>query len=294
MIFDIQHFCTHDGPGIRTTVFLKGCPLHCAWCHNPESQSFRQEILVSPQKCIGCKECERVCPHHAPHRILASAQLRSELCGSCIACAEACPAEALEISGRRASVEEVLQEVLMDKDHYDNSTGGVTLSGGEPFASPAFTLPFLKAAKASGLHTAVETSGCCAPELYLEAAPYVDLFLWDIKMLDGELYERYTGGRLSTMLASLDAVCAAVPAERIRFRVLFIPDIHQGLTAQTAAFLAAHPSIEWEIIPYHVLGNSKREKLGREKVLFREPSADEVSGFGTALRSRISAIQAGR
>ena len=292
-IFDIQHFCTGDGPGIRTTVFLKGCTLHCPWCHNPESQSFRPEILLNTMKCIGCGACDAICPAGDAKGTLASAGKRRALCASirdgaglvsgmtaaCSACAGVCPSGCLEIAGKRVSVDEVMQEVLQDEAYYRHSGGGMTLSGGEPMAQPLFSRALLEAARSAGLDTAVETSGDGRPEDFRAAAPYADLWLWDIKMMDAALYRELTGGDLERMLENLSIVASS--GANIRFRVLYVPDFHdrEGIAGATAALLASYPQYEAEVIPYHLLGNAKREKLGLPELRFREPTTEEVARF---------------
>ena len=285
-IFDIQHFCTGDGPGIRTTVFMKGCTLHCPWCHNPESQAFRPEILLNPSLCIGCGACDKVCPAGDAKGTLDSCDTRRSVCtpASCLACSGVCPSGCLEIAGRRVSVEEVMQEVIQDEAYYRHSGGGMTLSGGEPMAQPTFSRELLEAAKKAGLHTAIETSGDGRLEDFLAAVPFVDLWLWDIKMMDAALYKELTGGDLARMLANLDAVAASCAS--IRFRVLYVPDYHNraGVAGATAAFLKSYPQFEWEVIPYHILGNAKREKLGLPELRFREPGSEEISQFTSLIR----------
>ena len=279
-IFDIQHFSTGDGPGIRTTVFLKGCTLRCVWCHNPESQSFSPEILLNHSRCIGCGACDAACPKGDAKTILADAGSRRGLCPpGCRLCADACPTGCLEVAGRSCSVTEIIDELMQDEAYYRNSGGGMTLSGGEPFAQPQFCRQLLQDATAKGLHTAVETSGNGSKDDFLAAAPFVKLWLWDIKLMDPGLYKEYTGGSLRTMLDNLEAV-ASTGAE-IRFRVLFVPDIHlvDGIVEATAALLKQYPQCGAEVIPYHLLGNAKREKLGLPEKRFREPSAPETEAF---------------
>ncbi len=279
-IFDIQHFCTADGPGIRTTVFLKGCTLHCAWCHNPESQSFLPEILLNATRCIGCGACDAVCPQNDAKGILADAQSRRAVCPRlCRLCADACPSGCLEVAGRRVSVEDILDEVMQDEAYYRHSGGGMTISGGEPMAQQEFCKKVLQDAFSRGIHTSLETSGNGLKEDYLTIAPFVNLWLWDIKLMDPALYRQYTGGNLSTVLDNLKAV-ASTGAD-IRFRVLFIPEIHmqEGIAEATAALLKEYPRYSAEVIPYHLLGNAKREKLGLPQIRFREPEASETEDF---------------
>lgn len=282
-IFDIQHFCTGDGPGIRTTVFLKGCSLQCAWCHNPESQSFRPEILLNPTRCIGCGKCDAVCPAGDAKTTLASSALRASNCHLCDACAGACPSGCLETAGKRLSAEEVMREVLQDEAYYRHSGGGMTLSGGEPMAQPEFTLALLKAAREAGLNTAVETSGDGRQQDFRSAASLANLWLWDIKMMDAAKYRELTGGELDRMLANLEVVASS--GASIRFRVLYVPDFHNhnGIMEATAALLARYPYCEMEVIPYHLLGNAKREKLGLPELRFREPTSEEVANFASKL-----------
>ena len=285
-IFDIQHFCTGDGPGVRTTVFLKGCTLHCVWCHNPESQSFKPEILLNGSLCIGCGACDSVCPFGDAKTTLSKAETRA-VCASCTACAGVCPSRCLEIAGKRYKVDEVMAEVLQDEAYYRHSGGGMTLSGGEPMAQPAFSLELLKSAKAAGLHTAVETSGDGRKEDFLAAAPFTDLWLWDVKMMDATLYQELTGGELNRMLTNLEAVAST--GATIRFRVLYVPEFHdrEGIAEATAALLKSYLQYPSEVIPYHLLGNAKREKLGLPEMRFQEPSISETEEFSSKLAEYV-------
>ncbi len=282
-IFDIQHFCTGDGPGIRTTVFLKGCTLRCAWCHNPESQDSRPQILLNLSRCIRCSSCVEVCPVGDPRELLAGEASRRDCPSGCLRCAEACPTGCLEVAGRTVSVPEVMEEVLRDEPYYRHSGGGMTLSGGEPMAQPAFACGLLETASSKGLHTVVETSGNGLKEDFLAAAPWVSLWLWDVKLMDPRLYREHLGGSLERMLDNLAAVASTGAA--IRFRVLFIPELHgrDGVTEATAALLRSYPQYGAEVIPYHLLGNAKREKLGLPEKRFREPMPEEVEAFASAL-----------
>ena len=213
IVFDIQKFSIHDGPGIRTNVFLKGCPLSCLWCHNPESARFQPELFYRDDKCVGCGACVGACPADC-HAVTAEGHLFDRAaCVACGACAEVCPTGALEMCGREMTVDEVMAEVLRDRPFYETSGGGMTVSGGEPFARFPFLLELLKAAKEAGLDTAVETSGFTAPAQIAEAAPYIDTFLYDYKETDPEKHRAFTGvdnAPILENLALLDTLGARV------------------------------------------------------------------------------------
>ena len=267
-IFNIQKFCINDGPGIRTTVFLKGCPLNCLWCHNPESKLTRQELYYDAAKCIGCGGCVVVCPNDC-HNIseLGHGFDRSN-CTVCGGCAEACPAAAMELTGREASVEEILAEVEKDAVFYRNSGGGMTLSGGEPMLQFEFTLALLREAKNRGLHTAMETCGYAPAERYQAIAPYVDLFLFDYKLTDEALHKQYTGVSNQKILENLKML-DQLGAKTV-LRCPIIPGINN--TAEHFAGIAAMAeSMEnvqgVEVEPYHPLGAGKAALLGKEYAL---------------------------
>lgn len=270
-IFDIQHFSTGDGPGIRTTVFFKGCPLHCKWCHNPESQSPDTQIFYTPSKCIGCLTCENVCPQ--------GQEIRHS-----VECAQACPSGCLELVGYDRQADEILREVLKDKAYYDNSGGGVTLSGGEPLFQPDFACEILAMAKDAGLNTAVETSGCGKLFDYMKMLPLADLFLWDVKLMDAELYREYVGGALDHVVDNLRALHQA--GASIRLRLLYIPELHDRpeVLSATRTLLEEFSDLPYDIIPYHPLGNSKRERLGLDTLLFDVPSPQQVKDYCSRLQ----------
>jgi pyruvate formate lyase activating enzyme len=223
MVFDIQRFSIHDGPGIRTTVFLKGCPLRCAWCHNPEGISAGPVVSFLPERCVGCGHCGRACPNgvHAVRDSDGAHVLLRERCVACGRCAEGCYAGALETIGRDMTPADVMAEVLADGPFYANSGGGMTLSGGEPFGQPAFAMDLLRLAKSHGLHCCVETSGAVPTATLLAAAEFVDLFLYDVKDTDDARHRVHVGAPNTLPLANVRALVSRGAA--VRLRVPLIP-----------------------------------------------------------------------
>ena len=208
-VFNIQKFSIHDGPGIRTTVFLKGCPLRCLWCHNPEGLEPSPEIEFEPSKCIGCGACVSACPAGCQTMDEAGRGFDRSRCDRCGKCADVCLTGSLKRVGRRMTVGEVMAKVLDDRLFYETSGGGMTLSGGEPFFQPDFALALLEAAKKEGLHTALETSGFCSRAVLIKAVPLTDLFLFDYKATGDELHKRLTGVLQAPILENLRALSDA-------------------------------------------------------------------------------------
>lgn len=263
-ILNIQRFCTDDGPGIRTTVFLKGCPLHCVWCHNPESQAKRCEIMFDPQKCITCGSCSAVCLRNC-HTFDADHKFERKMCIGCGACAEACPTNSLTLYGKRISVCEAYNEVARDKVFYKTSGGGVTISGGEPLSQPDFTAALLKMCKANGIHTAIETSGFADEKSLFSVIEHCDLVLFDIKETDEELHKRFTGVPLKPILKNLQLINErGIP---FIVRAPIIPSINDR-ESHFFALKGIRTSMGFcqgiQIMPYHNLGSYKYELLNRE------------------------------
>jgi glycyl-radical enzyme activating protein len=262
-IFDIQRFSIHDGPGIRTTVFLKGCPLHCLWCHNPEGIPTTDQLSFLPDKCIGCGYCFRACPNVAHTSDGEEHILNRELCQVCGKCAEECCAKALEIVGRDISVTEVLAEVLRDRPFYETSGGGMTLSGGEPMLQIDFSEALLKAAKEEGLHCALETCGQTEWSRYERVLSHVDLFLFDIKETDPVRHKEYTGADNALILANIKKLHDSGAAMIMRLPT--IPGLNDRPEHfQTVAKLVKTlPNLQGvEVMPYHRLGLSKEQRFG--------------------------------
>jgi pyruvate formate lyase activating enzyme len=264
IIFDLQRFSLHDGPGIRTLVFFKGCPLRCLWCSNPESQRSEPEMLFDPAKCVACGGCVVACPHGAVWRADGGLEGDRARCVACGRCAEACPAEARTVAGRQVSVDEVVVEVLKDAPFFANSGGGVTLGGGEPMAQPDFAQAILTRCRAHGIHTAVETCGHVPWNAIERVLPWTDLFLYDVKHLDAAKHGRETGGEVGLVLASLERLVAA--GASVIARVPVVPGFNDDPESILAiARLVASLGIEsLHLLPYHRLGQGKYRLLGRD------------------------------
>ena len=267
MIFDIQHYAVHDGPGIRTLVFFKGCPLRCLWCCNPESQNFGPELRRSAARCRACYACKDHCTSGAIREGQTGPLMDREACRVCKTwpCVEACPQGALAVMGRAMTAEAVVARVAADAAFYENSGGGVTFSGGEPFAQPEFLEDLLLRCKRLGIRSAVETCGHVPAQTLLELEPLIGLFLFDVKAVAPNLHERCTGASNELILQNLRAL-AERDASKIIVRVPLVPgytDTEENLSA-IASLTAALGIAQAELMPYHELGRDKYEGLGRQ------------------------------
>jgi glycyl-radical enzyme activating protein len=287
MIFDIQRGSMHDGPGIRTVIFLKGCPLQCVWCHNPESKARTKEISFRPESCAACGECVKTC-QHAAHRMVEGVHIydrsRCEQCGECV---ETCLYEALKLAGKEQTVEEVLGVILRDRPFYEQSGGGLTISGGEPLLQAEFTLELLKAAKAEGLNTCLDTCGWFNQRTYEQVLPFVDLFLFDYKATDPETHKRLTGVSNRLILSNLDFLVQQ--GARIRLRCPLIAGINdsQEHLQGIAQLSCRYPELEGiDLMAYHNVGNAKYERYGLENPLPGLTTAEEptMQGWLESLR----------
>ena len=263
-IFDIQRYSIHDGPGIRTTVFLKGCPLKCLWCSNPESQSNRPEIMFDTSRCTQCGRCLDACTYHAIERCDDRIHLIRHLCQGCGECVSACPNEARQLVGRQRDVESVSKEVEKDRLFYKNSGGGITLSGGEPMRQPDFVRLLLKTCKENGIHTVLDSCGYTPLKNWDLVLEYVDMILFDLKQMDTAKHEAYTGVSNEPILSSAKKLSSLnIP---MVIRIPFIPGYTDSLkNLEDIACFAKEIGIrKIELLPFHSLCINKYHKLGKE------------------------------
>ena len=277
-IFDIQRFSLHDGPGIRTTVFLKGCPLDCLWCHNPEGKLSTPQLMFDPHKCQLCSACVDSC-ENGVHEISENKHfINFESCNLSGACTKACPNTALSIVGNNFTVEEIIDIVMRDLSYYKNSGGGLTISGGEPMAQFEFTISLLKSAKKAGLHTVIETCGQAPQKRFAEIAEYVDLFLFDYKITDPQKHKKFTGVANTSIISNLEALLRQ--NANVILRCPIIPSLNndENNFEGIADFCRNHPELKGvELMSYHRMGLDKTKKLGNNLKLFdtQIPTAEE-------------------
>ena len=259
-IFDIERNSFVDGPGIRTTVFFKGCNLKCAWCHNPESHSAKPEMMFYRSKCTGCGKCKQVCPYHF------------EKCDLCGRCTLYCPADARKVCGKEYDVDAVFAEIVKDKPYYDNSGGGVTFSGGECMLQIDFLLEMLKKCRQNGIHTAVDTAGHVPFAYFEKILPYTDLFLYDVKLFDSDKHKQYVGVGNERILDNLKKLFAA--GAKIWIRIPIVPTVNDSAEEmqKIKAFLEGCGKAEKiELLPYNVLVESKYGALDKPLQTFKTP-----------------------
>ena len=274
IIFDIQRFSVHDGPGIRTLVFFKGCPLRCRWCSNPEGQSRAPQLFVIKDNCIRCGQCIKVCPTEAVFYD-GHLQVDRDLCCECGSCSEVCYPGALTMTGRAWTVDELINELKKDEIHYRKSNGGITLSGGEVLAQPEFARDLLKACKANGWHTAIETSGVTSDEVWEMLLPYLDMVLFDIKHMNADKHKKFTGHDNRVILRSAMKLAGDEQVELV-FRVPVIPGFNdETLEIAEIACLAKVLEVKkLHLLPYHPYGEKKYVQLGMKPTDFEVPEAN--------------------
>lgn len=290
IIFNIQRYSIHDGPGIRTTVFLKGCPLSCWWCQNPEGQQDGQEIVFWDNRCLGCGRCSEHCPSEAiqmKNGKPVTDQTRCLLCGEC---SQVCPAEAREILGRKMTVDEVIKEIEKDLVFYEESGGGVTFSGGEPLSQIKFLNDLLDCCKQVGIHTAVDTCGYFSWEVLEKVAPKVNLFLYDLKLMDSRKHQKYTGVTNEIILENLKRLSLGHHNIYIRLPLISgISDDTQNIK-ELGRFLSPLNIAQVNLLPYHEIAVDKYYRLNKpyrlsqtkphsEKILVKISEALKVFGL---------------
>jgi len=274
--FNIQRFSIHDGPGIRTTVFMKGCPLKCGWCSNPESQELLPQLMVRDIKCTACGQCVETCPINAVTLTKERGrQIDWDSCNQCFECVAKCLYGSLEVIGKYMGIEEIVNEVEKDRIFYKNSGGGVTISGGEPIHQHRFVLKLLKALKEEGFHTALDTSGYASEEIFDEILQYVDLLLFDIKQLNSEKHRQYTGVDNDLIFTNARNLAKKV---RTWFRIPLIEGFNDSpedmkRVAQMAKGLGVE---KISLLPYHEGGQSKSHQIGQSYSLPWAKAPDEA------------------
>lgn len=289
LIFDIKKFAVHDGPGIRVSIFFKGCPLRCAWCHNPESRSALPQKMYSKKKCIGCLSCIEACPENAlqmtPEGIVTDC-LKCILCGACV---KACPSKAMEMCGRPVDEEAVLKLLEGERLFFEQSGGGVTFSGGEPLSHPEALLSLLKKCGDAGFHRTVDTSLFASAEIVKSIAAETDLFLIDIKHIDSSLHKKFTGVPNELILSNIRLVAQMGVPYWIRIPLIGNANATEKNISATAQFIGTLKTApqKIELLPYHKIGDHKIEKLGGKIAAndFYTPDEKTIENYNKILLS---------
>lgn len=287
-VFDIVRYSTHDGPGIRTTVFFKGCPLDCWWCHNPESQSPALQLVYRPDRCIHCLSCLEACPNHAIVLIDGNPVALNDKCRLSGNCVRVCQSGAREIAGKKITVADLMVEIEKDTVFYDESGGGVTFSGGEPFTQPIFLQALLRLCKERKIHTAVETCGFVDSETLLSTSNYVDLYLFDLKVIDDERHQRFTGVSNRLILENLRQLSRSQDHITVRFPIIPGVNDDDGNVSRIGEFVSPLGNVEEvDVLPYHKLGIEKYKRLGMKYRMgeIQPPSKQDVARIAERLRN---------
>lgn len=293
LIFNIQRFSVNDGPGIRTTVFLKGCPLRCKWCHNPESISSAPQLLLRDERCIRCGDCFSLCKNRAVRRVDGGFVTVRETCIECGDCIEVCNSQAREIAGKEMTAREVVLEIEKDKVFYEQSRGGASFSGGEPLLQHEFLTTLLQECRKKSIHTVVDTTGFTSSGILKHVSEFVDLFLFDLKTLDEAKHREFTGVSNGPILDNLKLL--ADLGKEVIVRIPVIPGVNDDPAAIRASgsFVSSLGNVrEIHLLPYHTTGLEKYRRLGVEFELkdTLPPSADDLSGIVKELHNYVASV----
>jgi len=277
-IFGIQRFSIDDGPGIRTTVFLKGCNMSCVWCHNPESYCQEVELMFFKTRCNVCGVCETICQREVHQMTSKGHQMNRDRCRLCGACVAACPTQALTFAGWNATPEKIMEAVKRDVRYYNSSGGGLTISGGEPMMQPVFAIEIARLAYENDISVVIETNGCGAFIDYVRILPFVDLFFFDYKVTNPSIHEQVTGRTINQVLDTIEKLNDV--GASIVLRCPIIPQINDNEAhfRAIAALTNRYKHVQgFELMPYHKLGIAKAERMGLKGETFREPDKQEVA-----------------
>jgi pyruvate formate lyase activating enzyme len=284
-IFNVQRFCTHDGSGIRTVLFFKGCPLHCLWCSNPESQVAHPQLLVNSLQCKGCGLCIATCTFGALE-LINTVVVDSRKCNGCGECVDVCPQGVLKISGRYVTPGDVMKDLLFDKDYYEISGGGITFSGGEPTQYPNFLKSLSTMLKAENIHIAMETCGHCQPSIYKKIIKDIDEVLFDVKLVDSELHRKYTGVDNAQIIENL-VITASERRTIVRIPIISGVNTDEKSLTDISNLLSDLSIIRVELLPYHQFGNHKYAQLGRLAPPFNEMTIEQMQKIQKILESNL-------
>ncbi len=296
LVLNIQRFSVNDGPGIRTTVFFKGCPLHCKWCHNPESISPDQQLVLRVDRCIRCGNCFALCKNHAVQRVNGGFTTIRNVCIECGECVEVCNAEARELAGKELTKAQVMAEIEKDAVFYEQSCGGASFSGGEPLLQHEFLLSLLEACKERSIHTVVDTAGMTTPAILERISKYVDLFLFDLKTFNDKKHREFTGVSNGLIIGNLRRL--AEWKKNVIVRIPVIPGVNDDPTdiLESGAFVASLGNVtEIHLLPYHTIGVEKYRRLGLEYEMQQAvpPSADDLSTIVRQLSNYVPSVSIG-